>query len=48
MLRSQIMSIAKSLNQAIFNSFQTNGKIIFEYTYVGTHNTSLYQITIKN
>ena len=43
MLRSEIMSIAKSLNQAIFNSSQTKCDLKKNtYTiYVGIHNTIL-------
>ena len=33
MLRGQFMSIAKSLNQTIFNFFQTKWKLTFEYIY---------------
>ena len=46
-LRSQIMSIAKSLNQAIFNFFQKKWKLILNIyiTYFGIHYTSLYKKT---
>ena len=50
MLRSQIMSITKHLNQAIFNSFQTKWKYFLNTytTYVGIHNPNLYKKHLSN
>ena len=50
MLRFQIMSIPKSLNQAIFNFFQTKlNKFVYTYfTHCGNHYTSLHKKTCNH